>query len=104
MAHLLSREFKDVNIISVEIDPVMVDVARKYFDVDNIPNHKVLVTDAMRVVVEPDKYDISRHSQDAIIVDIYNGEKYPDLGKSGNFIAALKKLVSPGGVIIFNRI
>jgi spermidine synthase len=104
MAHLLSREIENVNIISVEIDAVMVDVARKYFDIDNIPNHKVLVTDAMRVVVEPEKYNISRQSMDAILVDIYNGEKYPDLGKSGNFIAALKKLVRPGGVIIFNRI
>jgi spermidine synthase len=104
MAHLLSREFPDVSITSVEIDPIMVDVARQYFDIDNIPNHKVLVTDAMRVVVEPDKYEIPRQSLDAVIVDIYNGEKYPDLGKSGNFITALRKLVKPGGVIIFNRI
>jgi hypothetical protein len=26
------------------------------------------------------------------------------LGKSGNFIAAVKRLVRPGGLIIFNRI
>jgi spermidine synthase len=104
MAHLLSKTFPDTKITSVEIDPVMVGIARDYFDIDNIPNHKVLVTDAMRVVVEPDKYDLSNYYFDAAIVDIYNGEKYPDLGKSGNFIAALKKLIKPGGVIIFNRI
>ncbi len=104
MAHIFAQEFPNIKITSVEIDPVMVDIARKYFDIDNIPNHKVLVTDAMRVVVEPEKYDISLQSMDALIVDIFNGQKYPDLGKSGNFIAAIKRLVKPGGVIIFNRI
>ena len=41
---------------------------------------------------------------DAAIVDIFVGDKYPELGRSGNFIARLKSLVKPGGIIIFNRI
>lgn len=104
MIHLLSKDFPEANITSVEIDPVMVDVARRFFNLDSIPNHRVLVTDAMRIVIEPDKFGFAPFHFDAIIVDIYVGQKFPDLGKSGNFITALKKLVKPGGVIIFNRI
>lgn len=104
MQHLLSKAYPNISIVSVEIDNVMVDIAKKYFDLDKIPNHKVIVGDAFKVVVEPEEYDLSPDSFGAIIVDIYVGEKYPDLGNSGNFIAALKRLVIPGGLIIFNRI
>jgi len=41
---------------------------------------------------------------DVLIVDIFNGDKFPDLGKTGNFITAIKKLVKPGGFLVFNRI
>ncbi len=104
MAHLISEAYPGVAIVSVDIDPVMVDIARKYFGVDDIPNHKIIVEDAMRVVVEPEKFEMKPVSFDALIVDIYVGEKYPDLGKSGNFVAAVKRLVRGGGAVIFNRI
>jgi len=104
MQHLIAQAYPGIKILSVEIDPVMVDIAKKFFDLDLIQNHKIIVDDAMRVVVEPEKYEIAEYSFQALVVDIYVGERYPDLGKSGNFIAALKRLVVPGGLIIFNRI
>ena len=36
-------------------------------------------------------------------MDIYVGSKYPDLGKSGNFVAAVKNMAMPGGLVVFNR-
>jgi spermidine synthase len=104
LIHLISQNFPNAMIHSVEIDPVMVEVARKHFDLDSIPNHKAIVADAMKVVVEPESFDISKFSFDALIVDIYVGETYPDLGKSGNFVSAIKRLVKTDGLIIFNRI
>jgi spermidine synthase len=104
MAHLFSRAFPGIQITSVELDPTMVDIARKFFDIDSIPNHKVINDDALRVVVEPEKFDITEYMFQAIVVDIFIGEKFPDLGKSGNFISALKKLAQGGGLIVFNRI
>lgn len=104
LAHLISKNFPNVEIVSVEWDNVMLDVAKKYFDLDLIPNHRVIVDDAMKVVIEPEEFDISPSSFDVLIVDIVNGEMYPDLGKTGNFIAAIKRLVTPGGIIVFNRI
>jgi spermidine synthase len=104
VAHLVAENFTGSEIVSVEIDQAMVDIARNYFDIDKIPNHRVIVDDAMRVVVEPETFNLNPGSFQAVYVDIFIGEKYPDLGSSGNFIAAVKKMATSGGLVIFNRI
>jgi spermidine synthase len=104
LVHLISQQFPGVSITSVELDQLMVDIANQYFDVGSIPNHQIIVDDAMRVVIEPEKFGLQEYMFNVLIVDIYVGEKYPDLGKSGNFISAVKRLVKPGGLVIFNRI
>jgi len=102
--HLISRNYPNTEIISVEYDEVMIDIAKKFFNIDSIPNHRIINDDALRVVIEPENYEISLGSLDVLIVDIFNGDKFPDLGKTGNFITAIKKLVKPGGFLVFNRI
>lgn len=104
MQHLMSKKFPDIHITSVEIDKVMVDVAQRYFDLDQILNHRIIVGDALKVIAMPEEYGIPNNSFQAVVVDIYCGEKYPDLGTSGNFFAGVKNLVIPGGLVIFNRI
>ena len=104
LAHLLSRAYPDVDITSVEYDEVMIQLAREYFYVDKIPNHKIIHEDALRIVVEPEENDITPSSLDLLIVDVLNGDKYPDLGKTGNFISAVKRLIRPGGHVVFSRI
>jgi len=102
--HLLSRLYPGIDITSVEYDKVVVDIARKYFNVDSIPNHKIINDDALRVVIEPEEYEMSPGCFDVLIVDILNGDRYPDLGKTGNFIAGIKRLVRSGGLLVFSRI
>jgi len=102
--HLLARAFPDVSIVSIDIDPIMKDVAQKYFDLDNIPNHRVIIADACRVIVEPENFDLAKRSFQAAYIDIYIGSAFPELGKSGNFVAAIKEMVMPGGLVIFNRL
>lgn len=104
LVHLINKQYPNCAITSVEIDQTMVDIAYKFFDLNSVPGHNVIVEDAMRVVVEPEEHGLSGAMFNTLIVDIYVGEKYPDLGKSGNFIAAIKRLVRPGGLVIFNRI
>ncbi len=105
MQHLISKDFEpSPYIVSVELDPVMVDIAKKFFDVDTIPNHRIIVADAFAVVADPAEYDLGKGSFEAVMVDIYIGENFPDLGDSGNFIALLKDMVIPGGLVAFNRI
>lgn len=103
MHHLISQTFPNIAITTVEIDPVMIDVAKKFFDTDKIPNLNIVNADAFRVVAEPENFGLKVESFGAIVVDIYCGEKYPDLGKSGSFISALLKLAIPTGIVVFNR-
>ena len=104
MQHLMAKKFPGIHITSVEIDKVMVEVAQKYFRLDDISNHRVIVGDALKVIAVPEEYGISANSMQAVIVDIFCGQKYPDLGSSGNFFACVKNLVVPGGLVVFNRI
>jgi len=102
--HLLARAFPGVSIVSIDIDPIMKDAAQKYFDLDNIPNHRVIIADACRVIVEPENFDLAKRSFQAAYIDIYIGSAFPELGKSGNFVAAIKEMVMPGGLVLFNRL
>lgn len=102
--NLISRKMPHSHMVTVEIDPVMVDLSTKYFGVGELPNHRIILNDALRVVTSPEDFDLSKVSFDVAIVDIYIGEKYPDLGKSGNFLDSVRDMVVPGGLIIFNRI
>jgi spermidine synthase len=102
--HLIAKQFPELYITTVEIDPVMVDVAKKFFHVSEIPNHRIIVADACRVIASPEDFGISFHYFDAVMVDIFCGDKYPDLGRSGTFLDGLTKIVLPGGFVIFNRI
>lgn len=102
--HLLSKKLPNAAITAVEIDSEMVDVAKKFFDLDSIPNLNVVVGDAFGVVAGPAAFELTEKSFDALIVDIYHGEAFPDLAKSGSFFANLKKMLKSGGLIVFNRI
>jgi spermidine synthase len=104
VAHLLADHYKDVAITSVDIDPVMIEIGKKYFDVDKIPNHTIIEADALRLVVVPEEFGLAVESFQVVYVDLFIGEKYPDLGSSGNFVAAVKRMVRPGGLLVFNRI
>jgi spermidine synthase len=104
MQQLAAKIFPGIEIVSVDIDEVMVQTAKDYFDLDSIPNHRIIINDACRVIVEPEVFDIKEGMFDSAIVDIFVGDKFPELGKSGNFIGSLKRLVRPGGFILFNRI
>jgi spermidine synthase len=102
--HMISRAFSGVYIVSVELDPEMVDVAKQFFNIGHIANHKIIVEDACRVVVSPEEVGLTHQAFNAVVVDIYCGSKYPDLGKAGNFIAHVCKMTVPGGLVVFNRI
>ncbi|MBI2414436.1 fused MFS/spermidine synthase [candidate division WWE3 bacterium] len=102
--HLFAKKMPGVNLTAVEIDPVMIDVAQKFFDLEQIPNLTIVNDDALRVISEPERYEFKEDTFDVLIVDIFCGDKYPDLGKSGTFFAGIKWFLKDGGLVLFNRI
>lgn len=104
MQHLIAHNFPEAKIVSVEVDPEIVEVAKHYFGVDQIPNHRIVTEDACRVIVEPHYFDLEFQSFDVVLVDIYVGSEFPELGRSGNFLAHICKMAGPAGLVIINRI
>lgn len=104
MPHLFKKEMPQLKVTAIEIDEEMIDVAKRYFDLDSLTNLSVIKADALRVLTHPEEYNLEDNFFDVVIVDIYCGGKYPDLGKSGSFFAGVKNLVKPGGLVLFNRI
>ena len=68
-AKLISQKFPNALITGVEIDPVMIDVGKKYFDLGKIKRLKIICEDA-KVFLKKNKKKF-----DLILVDIYIGEK-----------------------------
>jgi spermidine synthase len=104
MQHLIAHNFPGVQIVSVEFDSEIVETAQHYFGIDQIPNHKIITADACRIIVEPHYYDLDFGSFDVVLVDIYVGSEYPELGRSGNFLAHICKMAGPAGLVVINRI
>ncbi|MBI4091443.1 methyltransferase domain-containing protein [candidate division WWE3 bacterium] len=101
---LLSKRYPSVSIVSVEIDKEMVEISRKYFGLESLANLRIIIDDACRVATSPEEYGLYPNEFDAIIVNIFLGEVYPELGNSGSFFAGIKKFLRPGGLAVFNRI
>ncbi|KKS95679.1 MAG: hypothetical protein UV71_C0004G0019 [Microgenomates group bacterium GW2011_GWC1_43_13] len=82
----------DAKISGVDIDPDMIALGKKYLGLDQI-NVKIKIQDAYNF---SGKFDL-------IIVDLYNGEDFPDKFGSTEFLNKIKSSIKKDGVAIFNR-
>lgn len=97
-AHIISRKMNPKNITGIEIDPVVVEVGRKYFDLNKIKNLSVVIGDAKNFIIyNPEKYDY-------IITDTYQGSVFPKALEGSSILKKLKDTLSISGVLVFNRI
>ncbi|KKS17270.1 MAG: hypothetical protein UU80_C0002G0005 [candidate division WWE3 bacterium GW2011_GWA1_41_8] len=105
VVQIMNKKFKmnGINTILVEIDKEIVDISRKYFDLDLITNSRIIIADANEVLQEPETYMINS-SPECILVDTFMGDKYPVSVDSAQFLKNLFKLADNGTFIIFNRV
>lgn len=83
---LIKDRFPQAQITAVEIDPDMVDIARKYCHIDKIKNLRVIVADAYDYVL-----GIKKGSFDLVLVDCYDGKNFPQQLEKRRFYSQLKK-------------
>lgn len=76
-------------IVGVEIDPVMLDIGRKYFDLHTINNLQILNIDAKNFLAR------NKFQFDYVLVDLYLGDQIPKFVYTTNF---------PGRVVIINHL
>lgn len=101
-AKLVSKKWPEAKIIGVEIDPVVVEIGKKYFDMGKISNLKIVIGDAIKLINT--KHLILKTKYNLILVDLYLGQEFPKEAESKEFLNGVKKLLDKGGVAIFNRL
>ena len=94
----LFRDFKDVEITTVELDPEVVSTAYKWFKLPRSPRVVVEVDDGRRFLQRhDDRYDV-------IMVDAFYSDGVPFHLTTLEFVELMKERLTPGGVIATNVI
>ena len=92
------HDYPEMKVDSVEIDPVVVDVARRYFAFPDDPRLRVFTEDARRYVqTTTDTYDI-------VVVDAYYADAMPFHLTTQEFFQETKARMSADGVLAYNVI
>lgn len=96
-AKLFLNKFGKVHIEGVEIDPVIINLGKKFFYL-NDPNIRIHKSDAKEFIRKTkDKYKV-------ICVDTFLGSKIPDFIENLGFFDILKGLLERDGVMIADKI
>ena len=96
---VVQKYFPHASITGVELDPAMVEIGEKYFRLNNSNNSTVNIADAFEFVKS-----VKKQTFDLILVDLYIGNSTPAFLESGDFLHAIKKILTPDGFVIFNRL
>jgi spermidine synthase len=95
----LQEVIPDARIDVVEIDPAVVKVARRYFDLGDSKNLNVIEADGRvqikRALREKQQYDL-------IMLDAFDHEYIPEHLLTQEFLQEVKALLAPGGVLAAN--
>ena len=89
-----------INTTTIELDPVVHDFATKYFDLPT--NHTSVIQDAVSWVEEAVVAQEERKKYNYIIHDVFTGGAEPLVLFTSQFLANLRTLLTPNGVIALN--
>jgi len=83
-------------IFLVEIDPEIILIAEKEFDIHRFRDLTIIEADAFEFVSQ------TRDRFDMVVVDIFLQDKVPELFYSREFLGEVVSLLNPNGRILFN--
>lgn len=90
LAKLLRKKYSNAKITGVEIDPLMIELGRKYLDLDKYDiDIKIEDTNKFKF----DEYNL-------VIVDMYSGDNFPKEFENEEFLKKLSKFP----IVIINRL
>ncbi len=98
IASLLTETFsKDCTITGIEADEVVIELAKKYFNIDKFKKLTIHNTDAYDFVLK------CTGMFDLITVDIFIDDETPQKFSDKQFLFAISSLLSSSGIICYNR-
>ena len=92
----LHRYLPNVQVTSVELDPTVVELARKYFGIKEEPNFQVVNRDGRLFLQE------SKEHYDLILIDAYRGPFVPFHLLTKEFYQIAREHLADGGVVAQN--
>jgi spermidine synthase len=92
------REFPELRLTVVELDPVVVDVGYRYFAVPRDERLRIEVDDGRRYLDEHDQ------RWDVIVIDAFFADAIPFHLVTHEFLQLARQRLNPGGVIVTNAI
>ena len=99
VAKWVRKYFSDSKIIGVDIDPVIVELGRKYLELEKT-KVEIEIKDAYSWLKQ--KSRIKKY--DLILVDIYKGYAVPEIFETDKFLDLIVKILAKKGIVIFNRL
>ncbi len=91
---------------AVEIDPEVVKIARTYFALPADPRLKISILDGRLFVEQSGPAIAAGHTNpyDLVIIDAFTASAIPRHLTTFEFLRAVRKILSPGGVVVANLI
>lgn len=91
----LRKHFPETELTAVEIDPVMIKIARENFGIGKIKNMEIINADALQFIKEQSgKWGL-------VLVDCYQGQKIPEHFEEIEVLKSIKKI---GDAVLINRL
>lgn len=94
----LWRDFPQLQVEAVELDPVVVDVAYRYFGLPRDPRLRVQVGDGRRFLARDER------RWDVIVIDAFFADAIPAHLVTQEFLDLVRSRLAPGGVVVTNVI
>lgn len=104
VVHLLAQKFPGILVDGVDLDPVVVEVGERFFDLKVIPNLQVIIADAYELVKKPESYNLRATVYSIVIIDLFLGGGWSSELDAAGFHKEVKDLLAEGGVAVFNRV
>jgi len=101
VSKLIKKYWPGAKITGVEIDPAMIELGQKYLDLDK-KDIEIVIGDASDYLFKTRKPAVNHY--DLIIIDLYNGDKFPEKFETTTFLRKIKYSLSADGLVIFNRL
>src|SRR3989344_2134100 len=100
IAKLVRDSWKEAKITGVDIDPVIVELGKKYMKLDR-SNVDINIEDAEKFIAKLIK---DKKKFNLICFDTYVGDTFPEKFESLSLIKQVSSILSEDGLVIFNRL
>lgn len=99
VVRILRRDYGiEAPIVAVELDPLVVELAREHFEFGELADVEVVIDDA-RAYLER-----ACSTFDLVVVDVFHEATVPAALRTREALERLRSAVAPGGLLVFNQV